>query len=90
MADCPNCGKKGRGDHQGHPARALQVHVREHDPLVSFIEVVDMKAGSDDELAIIMNEMYPIFIGKLAALLEARGDPDPYGKAMLLGLGVGE
>ena len=47
-----------------------------------------MKAGSDDELAIIMNEIYPIFIGKLAAPLEARGDPDPHGKAMLLGLGV--
>ena len=57
---------------------------------VSFIEVVDLKAGRDDELAIIMHEMYPILIGKLADPFEARGDPDPQGKAMMLGLGVGE
>ncbi len=55
---------------------------------VSFIEVVDMEAGSDDELAITMREMYSIFIGKLADFLEARGDPYPHEKAMMMALAI--
>ncbi len=55
---------------------------------VSFMEVVDMEAGSDDELAVAMREMYSIFIGKLADFLEARGDPYPHEKAMLMALAI--
>ena len=55
---------------------------------VSFIEVVDMEAGSEDELAIAMREMYSTFIGKLGQFLEARGDPYPHEKAMLLALAI--
>jgi len=55
---------------------------------VSFIEVVDMEAGSDDELAITMREMYSIFIGKLADFLEASGDPYPHEKAMMMALAI--
>ncbi len=55
---------------------------------VSFIEVVNMEAGSDDELAMAMREMYSIFTGKLADLLEARGDPYPHEKAMIVALAI--
>ncbi len=55
---------------------------------VSFIEVVDMEAGSDDELAVTMREMYSIFIGKLSEFLEAGGDPYPHEKAMILALAI--
>ena len=55
---------------------------------VSFIEVVDMETGSDDELAIAMREMYSTFIGKLADFLEVRGDPYPHEKAMLMALAI--
>ncbi len=53
---------------------------------VSFMEVVDMEAGSDDELAVAMRDMYSIFIGKLADFLEARDDPYPHEKAMILAM----
>jgi AcrR family transcriptional regulator len=56
--------------------------------LVSFIEVVDIDAHSDDELAQVLREMYTIFIGKLTRFLEAKGDPYPHEKAMLLALAV--
>jgi AcrR family transcriptional regulator len=55
---------------------------------VSFIEVADMEAGSEDELAMTMREMYSTFIVKLADFLEARGDPYPHEKAMLLALAI--
>ena len=55
---------------------------------VSFMEVVDMEAGSDDELAVAMREMYSIFTGKLAAFLQARGDPYPHEKAMMLAMAI--
>ena len=55
---------------------------------VSFIEVIDMDAHSDDELAHLLREMYTQFIGKLERFLEAKGDPYPHEKAMLLGLAV--
>jgi AcrR family transcriptional regulator len=55
---------------------------------VTFIEVVDMEAHSEDELAISLKEMYSMFIGKLSRFLEAKGDPYPREKAMLLGLAV--
>ena len=55
---------------------------------VSFIEVVDMEAHSDDELALAMRDMYHRFIDKLSAFLEAKGDPYPREKAILMGMGV--
>jgi AcrR family transcriptional regulator len=55
---------------------------------VSFIEVVDIEAHSDDELARLLREMYSLFIGKLTSFLEAKGDPYPHEKAMLLALAV--
>jgi AcrR family transcriptional regulator len=55
---------------------------------VSFIEVIDMEAHSDDQLARLLRDMYSQFIGKLAAFLEAKGDPYPREKAMLLALAV--
>jgi AcrR family transcriptional regulator len=55
---------------------------------VSFIEVVDMEAHSTDELALAMREMYSTFIDKLAGFLEARGDPYPHEKAMVLALAI--
>ncbi len=55
---------------------------------VSFIEVVDINAHSDDELAHVLREMYALFINKLERFLEAKGDPYPHEKAMLLALAV--
>ena len=55
---------------------------------VSFIEVVDMEAHSSDELALALRDMYSTFIGKLGVFLEARGDPYPHEKAMLLALAI--
>ncbi len=55
---------------------------------VAFIEVIDMDAHSDDELAHLLREMYSLFIGKLSRFLEAKGDPYPHEKAMLLALAV--
>ena len=55
---------------------------------VSFIEVIDMDAHSDDELAHLLREMYTQFSGKLERFLEAKGDPYPHEKAMLLARAV--
>ncbi|MHC4781064.1 MAG: TetR/AcrR family transcriptional regulator [Planctomycetota bacterium] len=55
---------------------------------VSFIEVIDMDAHSNDELAGALREMYSLFIGKLSRFLEAKGDPYPHEKAMLIALAV--
>jgi AcrR family transcriptional regulator len=55
---------------------------------ISFIEVVDMDAHSDDELAIVMRDMYRRFIGKLGDFLERRGTPFAHEKAMLLALAI--
>lgn len=55
---------------------------------VSFMEVVDMESHADDELAVAMRDMYALFTGKLTRFLEAKGDPYPHEKAMLLALAV--
>ncbi len=55
---------------------------------VSFIEVIDMDAHSDDELAHLLREMYGLFIEKLSRFLEAKGDPYPREKAMLIALAI--
>jgi AcrR family transcriptional regulator len=55
---------------------------------VSFIEVVEIEAHSTDELALTMRDMYAMFIDKLGGFLEARGDPYPREKAMLLALAI--
>ena len=55
---------------------------------VSFMEVVDMGSHADDELALAMRDMYALFICKLTRFLEAKDDPYPHEKAMLLALAV--
>ena len=55
---------------------------------VSFIEVMDVEAHSTDELALAMRKMYSTFIDKLSGFLEARGDPFPHEKAMVLALAI--
>ena len=55
---------------------------------ISFIEVVDMEAHADDELALLMRDMYNRIIVQLGDFLEARGENFPREKAMLLALAV--
>jgi AcrR family transcriptional regulator len=55
---------------------------------VSYIEVIDMDPGTEDELTRLLRDMYSLFIGKLSRFLEAKGDPYPREKAILLGLAV--
>ena len=55
---------------------------------VSYVEVIDMDPGSGDELTRSLREMYSLFVGKLAGFLEAKGDPYPREKAMLLALAI--
>ena len=55
---------------------------------VSYIEVIDMDPGTEDELTRLLRDMYSLFIGKLSRFLESKGDSYPREKAMLLALAV--